>query len=914
MALSSGTRLGSYEIGAQLGAGGMGEVYQATDSRLKRQVAIKVLPASLAADPDRLSRFQREAETLASVNHPNIAAIYGLEDALNVKGLVMELVEGPTLADRLARGPIPIDEALPIARQIAEALEAAHAQGIIHRDLKPANIKVRDDGAVKVLDFGLAKLADAAAAGRRNVDSASAATASPAALPTLTNPAMVTGVGTVLGTAAYMSPEQARGRAVDKRTDIWAFGAVLYEMLTGARAFVGDDVTDVIAEVVKSTPNWSALPADTPSAVVTLIQRCLEKDRQARIGDIAVARFLLTEAWTPTPTAAANPGRSRLGVAVAIGAAAVLGFAVGWVMRQPAAVEQTPTHLTMSVSPAEQLPGSIAAVRPARTAMTLSPDGQRVVFSGTRGVTTQLYLRALDWAEATPIPGTEGGMWPFMSPDGAWIGFWADNKIKKMPIGGGAVATVCEVPTGGGYGVGWGDGDTIFFANRFGVFQVAAGGGTPATVVAPDATKSERLLLPKPLPGRTHVLFTAMNATDWNSANVVMHALDTGERTVLIEGGADARYVSTGHLVYMKAATLMAVPFDLGTRRLTGSPVALIENVMQAMNAANGGDETGAGQFAVSASGTLLYVVGGLVPPLNQALEWIDRNGVAEPVAGTSAAPFVGLRLSPDGQRLAVAMRGDQTRSTDVWVHDLQRGVPTRFTFGTYAAWPIWSPDGKRLAYDAGGLYLRNADLSDQPARLAPSQYPQIPSSWSTGNVLAFVQRTDKGPNAIWVLPMEGDQQPRIFAESSFSLNHPEFSPDGRWIAYTSNETGNPAVYVQPYPGPGEKIRLSTATGTEPIWSKAGRELLYRTVVGDKQVVMSVAVSSSSPFRAEQARPVFTAANLYSSTAPVRGWDVSADGKRFLMAKVMPSSDKPVTTMHVVLNWTQELKRRVPVN
>src|SRR5687767_10973933 len=441
----------------------MGEVYRATDSRLKRQVAIKILPSALAADPDRLARFQREAEVLASLNHPHIAAVYGLEDVQSTasshasKALVMELVEGPTLADRIAQGPLPVDEALAVARQIAAALEAAHEQGIVHRDLKPANIKVREDGTVKVLDFGLAKLTDVSVAGRGSqVDLSNS--------PTMTAPAM-TGMGMILGTAAYMSPEQARGRVVDKRTDVWAFGAVLYEMLTGVRAFDGEDVTEMMASVVKSTPNWAALPADTPPHVATLIQRCLEKDRNARIGDIAVARFLLSEhapvsaaspVLTHTP-AAAPRSRERLSWALRTAAIGTVGALLASLAisslpsrRQTAAIDVA--RLQMSVAPAEQFPGSHSTyLRPAHTAMALSPDGRQVVFAGRNGAVIQLYMRALAVAAAKPVPGTEGAAAPFFSPNGDWLGFWAGNTLKKVPAAGGPPATIADVS-----GVGWG--------------------------------------------------------------------------------------------------------------------------------------------------------------------------------------------------------------------------------------------------------------------------------------------------------------------------------------------------------------------------------------------------------------------------------------------------------------------------
>jgi eukaryotic-like serine/threonine-protein kinase len=918
MPLLDGTRLGPYDILAPLGAGGMGEVYRATDTRLKRQVAVKILPAALAADPDRLARFQREAEVLASLNHPHIAAIYGLENAGGVNALVMELVEGPTLADRIRQGPVPIDEALAIARQIAEALEAAHEQGIIHRDLKPANIKVREDGTVKVLDFGLAKFMEPGVVreGREDLSQS----------PTLTSPAAMTGMGVILGTATYMSPEQARGRAVDKRTDVWAFGAVLYEMLTGARAFDGDDITEVIAAVVKTTPNWTALPADVPPPVVTLIQRCLEKDRKARIGDIAVARFLLADYATltasPTATAhvarTASPGwRRTLPWAVAL---LLVGTLTGWLLpRRPAGAPPL-THLQMDVAPAEQLIGSIGSVRPARTAMALSPDGRLVVFTGTRGTVTQLYVRGMDHAEAKPVPGTEGATEVFFSPDGAWIGFRADNKIKKVPAAGGPPATVGDVPTGGGLGTSWGDDGTIFFASIAGISRVSAAGGTPARVTTPDAAKGERHLLPQPLPGGRAILFTTMNSVESETANIVLQSLDNADERVLIPGGADARYVSTGHLVYMRTGTLMAVPFDVQSRQVTGAPVALIDGVMQGLNAPSGADETGAGQFTVSPSGTLLYATGGIGPIRESSMVWVDRTGVAQPLAAVPAGQYMSPRLSPDGKKIAVQVRRGASRTTDVWVHDVVRGSPTRLTSDGDNRRPIWSPDGKRLVYgsstiSANNLYAINADGGGKPERLTTSDQLQTPSSWSSANVIAFLERPGLGGGStgIWVLPSDGDRKPRLFLESRFNLTHPEFSPDGHWMAYESTESGAAEVYVQPYPGPGEKIRISTAGGIEPVWTATGRELLYRANNGSRHGFFSAAIRSLSPFRHDTPRLLFeTKPREYASSTPVRGWDVSADGQRFLLLRPIESTERPVTMMHVVLNWQTELTQRVP--
>jgi serine/threonine-protein kinase len=674
----------------------MGEVYRATDSRLKRQVAVKILPSGVAADPDRLARFQREAEVLASLNHPHIAAIYGLEDAAGVKALVMELVEGPTLADRIAQGPLPPDEALPIARQIAAALAAAHESGIIHRDLKPANIKVRNDGTVKVLDFGLAKLATA--------DTSSAPHLSEAA--TLTSPVRtpaVTTMGLILGTAAYMSPEQARGRDVDKRTDIWAFGAVLYEMLTGRRAFPGDDVTETMAAVVKSTPDWSALPGDAPAAVVNLIQKCLEKDRNARVGDIAVARFLLTDDSSIGALPAAAPRVAQLAprrtaqMVPWLLAAIVLGVLGGWLIGRTPRVPPEVSRVQMSVRPADQVTSSNISSRPVRHALAISPDGRLAVFSGIRGNVAHLYARPLDRDEATPIQGTEGGVAPFFSPDGTSIGFWIGSTLKKVPVGGGQATTIAEIAEANRGSASWADDGTIFVASTAGILRVPSAGGTPAMLITSDRAKNERHLLPQALPGAKAILFTTVIGRDWSAAKVILRSVDSGEQRVLVEDGADARYVETGHLVYVKAGTLMAVPFDLRGQEVNGSPVAVVEGVMQSVNTPNTGDETGAGHFAVSRSGTLLYLAGGVTPNLESSWEWIERNGTRKKVEGVPTGSYVFPRLSPDGQRVAVNVRRPASRVADVWVYDLLRAAPTRLTFEGSNGSPVWSPDGSRV-------------------------------------------------------------------------------------------------------------------------------------------------------------------------------------------------------------------------
>jgi serine/threonine-protein kinase len=560
----------------------------------------------------------------------------------------------------------------------------------------------------------------------------------------------------------------------------------------------------------------------------------------------------------------------------------------------------------MSVSPASELVRSIASVRPARTAMAISPDGRQIAFAATKGPVTQLFLRSLDRSEATPVPGTEGGAAPFFSPDGGWIGFRVGNSFRKVPVAGGAPVTIAEVDGGS---ASWGENDTIFLAGADGISSVSSNGGPITAVTRRDVTKRERHILPHALPGGKAILFT-MLTSGWDTASVVLQVLGNGERRVLVEGGADGRFISSGHIAYMKSGTLMTVPFDLGALRVTGTPVAVIEGVMQAINAPNSADETGAGQFAVSASGTLLYATGGVGRPLESTWVWVDRKGAEQPLNAIPAGPYLYPRLSPDGQKIAVTVRRGPP---DLWVYDATRGAPTRLTFDGGTG-PIWSPDGKRVAYavtkdGVNSLHVVNADGSGRPEQLAPGPFSQIPSSWSAAtNEVAFLQRPQLESYGIWIMPMDGGQgarKPRLFLESRFTLSHPEFSPDGRWMAYVSRESGGPEVYVQPYPGPGEKIRISTTGGIEPIWTATAREILYR----DDRQVFSATIRSLSPFRVDPPRVLFATKGQYDSTSPLRSWNVSADGERFLFSRFAESPDKPVTAIDVVLNWSEGLKR-----
>jgi Tol biopolymer transport system component len=882
----------------------MGEVYRARDRRLDRDVAIKVLPDAFVNDPDRLARFEREARVLASLNHSSIGVIHDIQEDRGARFLVLELVEGETLSARLKRGPLPIDEALELMKQVAEALEAAHEKGIFHRDLKPANIQITPAGRAKVLDFGLAKIAQPEAASSGGLSNS----------PTLG--AGNTEGGVILGTAAYMSPEQARGRPVDKRTDIFSFGCVLFETLTGEPAFGGETATDILASVVKGEPDWSKLPGGIPPSARSLLRQCLHKHHNHRLQDIADARIAIEHALTEPSMPENRPIPKAPVWRWAVPAFMVfllIGAVLGWLVARRPVEAPALAHYQMNVQPAGQLFGSYT-VRPSRTAFAMSPDGRLVVFSGrprTAPPAVQLYARGLAQSEATPIKGTEGGIGPFFSPDGQWIGFFARGQIKKVPVAGGPPVVICDVSDDVGlFGASWSEDGTIFFSiSGLGISKVPSGGGTPDIVTTSNAAKGERHLLPQPLPGGKSLIFTVQTANQWDKSQVVLHSLETGQNRVLIDGGADARYVETGHLLYMRMGTLMAMPFDSTTLQLVGDPVALVEGVMQAVSMPNSGDETGAGQFIVSKSGALIYVLGGVHPHGENSVVWVDRKGDEQRMPSVPVQPHLSPRLSPDGEKFVVLVRSGPSRNEDVLVYDTRRGTPTRLTFSG-SNWPaFWSPDGKRVVFGSNptgvkNLYIVNADGNGEIERLTTSEYEQRPSSWSAeGNLIAFLEYRPSS-SQIWVLPMDGERKPKLFLESRFALTYPEFSPDGHWIAYVSSESGRNELYVQPYPGPGEKYRVSTEGASEPIW--VGRELLYR----DGERFFSVTVTSLNPFRAEPPRLLFSSS--YRNDGPVRGWDASRDG-RFLLLKPEGSGVFPVNQLNVVLNWTEELKHRVPM-
>ncbi len=872
----------------------MGEVYRARDSKLNRDVAIKVLLAEVADDPDRLARFSREAQVLASLNHPNIAHIHGLEDGGRVRALVMELVDGPTLADRIARGPIPLGEALPIAKQIAEALEAAHEQGIIHRDLKPANIKVRPDGTVKVLDFGLAKA----------VDPASGLNADPMNSPTITSPAM-SGRGVILGTAAYMSPEQAAGKAVDKRSDLWSFGVVLLEMLTGRQVFDGETVSHVLAAVLTKEPGWRSLPASTPDAIRRLLRRCLEKDRKRRLDSAADARLDIEDALS-TPAEASAGGRSvtaRAGtIVVAVVGTAIVAAVATWVLTRPTpAVPAAVTRFT--IAPSSALPMNDYA--------TAAPDGSFVVYnSGER-----LVVRRLDRLDASPIAGIRNAYGAFMSPDSRWIGYIDNFTLKKVAVTGGAPITLAQLP-GLPFGVSWVDGTTLIAATNngtTGLLRVSTAGGEPAVLTTVDQARGEQgHWFPFVLPGGRAVLFTIAAAQPGN-AQIAILDLHTGQRTMLIRGGSDARYVASGHLVYASGSGLSAVRFDLARRAVVGDPVAVVEGVTISTS--------GAAKVTVTETGTLVYVPGAQASAARRTLVWVDRRGRETPI---QAPPrdYVGPRLSPDATQIAVEIRDQEN---DIWIWDLARQALRRLTFDpAIDRDPVWTPDGRRVIFassrtGAFDLYARAADGTGTDVRLTASTNSQYAMSvtpdgaYVIGNEVRLRTAFDVVRFALngTAAGRGGFAAAEGLVETPFQDRNPEVSPDGRFLAYQSDESGRAEIYVRPYPQTANgRWEVSSGGGSRPAWARSGRELFYLDAANQLTVVP--VETTGATFRAGAAARVL--ATAYAGPFAWRPYDVSPDGQRFLMLKneVSKSESAAPPGIVVVQNWLEELKRLVP--
>ena len=872
MALASGTHLGPYEIVSPLGAGGMGEVYRAKDTKLNRDVAIKVLPDSFALDADRVARFTREAQVLASLNHPNIAAIYGIEESGSTRALVMELVEGEDLSAHIARGAIALSEALPIARQIADALEAAHEQGIVHRDLKPQNIKVRADGTVKVLDFGLAKAMDPAGA------------SSDAAMNSPTMTARATQMGMIIGTAAYMSPEQAKGKAVDKRADIWAFGVVLYEMLTGRRAFEGEDISTTLAAVLMRDPDFTALPKNTPQALDSLIRRCLERDPKLRLRDIGEARLLLSNPQTMSvPSAPVASGSAAVPTRIGAGwVVATLGLAVAsavaiWWLKPAAPIEHESRF-------------EIAMPEGASDQFALSPDGESLVFAAAG----RLWLRRFGSVDPQPIPGTEGGAGPFWSPDSRSIAFFTQSKLKRVDLDGGSSQMLGDVLLAYGGGTGNASG-TILVSTRRTVYKIPAGGGTPVAVTTLTGQQTAQRA-PQFLPDGRHFLYYVLGAA--TGKGVYMGSLDDDRIVPVVDADTAAVPVPPDRIAFVRAKALMIQKFDVTRGTLVGEPEVVATQV--------GYDASGGTfGFSASATGRLAYQTGGA--GLTQ-LTRFDRSGkLLSHLIDAEGTNLVSPVVSPDGRRAAVDRTVNGNR--DVWLIDLARRGTTRFTFNSSVdGFPVWSPDGSQIAFESSrngamDIFVKpaNGAAAEQPLLAAPGN--QWPEDWSSDGRYLLYFDADQHNGDLMALPLAGaDRTPISVATTEFTETTGAISPDGHWAAYDTNESGSFEVVVQAFPAAKGKWQVSTAGGGRPRWSRDGREL-YFISADSKLMAAPVRVTGSG---VEVGTPVALFQMSPISALLRAPFDAGADGT-FVVAETVKLAKTPPIV--VVLNWKPGAKK-----
>jgi serine/threonine protein kinase/Tol biopolymer transport system component len=923
-----GRRLSEYEITARIGAGGMGEVYRARDVKLGRDVAVKVLPSRMAHDTARIARFKREAQILATLNHPHIAAIYALEESEDVVALVLELVDGATLDDRIRQRQLALNDALTIARQTAEALEAAHAKGIVHRDLKPANIKAPYDGTVKVLDFGLAKAIDEETAGYRAPLTMSHATQE----------------GMIVGTITYMSPEQARGLPVDKRTDIWAFGCVMYEMITRRKAFEGDTVADCLAAILEQNPDWTALSPLAPPNVVALIKRCLEKDVQRRLPDISEARRQLEDALAIvtariSPRPDGGPAKRRVPrltyVASIVGLIVAGAFgvrAVRQLMLKPERVEIGLANdefipSTHSSELALSSDGTLIAYGSSKrmaSMPTMNPGSDSAVDSGhsddpiatpmsSMAMAEQIYARPIGQGAARPLGGALGSG-PFFSPDGKWLGFWhaPTGTLRKIAVSGGAPVKICDAVSGIA-GATWGPDGTIVFA-WFDLFRVPASGGSPTTLLKVDEARGERFLRhPSFLPSGKAILFTVgmADSYSYDDADIGVLSLDTGKKRILIRGGTSPRYAPSGHLVYARAGTLLAVPFDSAKLEVTGQPFPVANDVFMSAN-------TGMAAFSISETGRLVYAAGpeerGTRVPV-----WVDKNGRKSPLP-VKPQSYLHPRISPDGHQLAIEVEG---ASHDIFTYDFARGgEPTKMSFDGASHWPSWTPDGRRLTFRSWKtgtmtMWWMPADRSGDPELLTNIGSMQSPESWSPdGKTLAFTQMNDpQSGSDIYTLSLDGGKRPHALLQTKFSEGSPKFSPNGAWLAYSTNESGQPEVWAMAYPT-GERTRISTNGGTDPLWRHDGRQLYYR--LGDQMMVVDISYGSSL----EASKPkVLWRGNYLAGAGSSCGmagptsanYDITPDGERFIMIEDA-SSTAESEHLRVVSNWSVGLKNPGAIN
>jgi eukaryotic-like serine/threonine-protein kinase len=893
MALTSGMRLGPYELQSPLGAGGMGEVYRARDTRLGRNVAIKVLPAHFATDPVRKQRFEREAKTISNLNHPHICVLHDIGSQDGIDYLVMECVEGETLAKRLDRGPLPLEQVLTYGAQISDALDKAHRSGMVHRDLKPGNVMLTATGA-KLLDFGLAKPASPLAS---------------TAMRDLTKDSVATEQGTIVGTFQYMSPEQVEGKELDGRSDIFSLGAVLYEMLTGKRAFEGKSQLSVASAILEKDPApISSVKPTAPPALEHVIRKCLEKSVDDRWQSAHDLRGELEWISQTSRGAVALPVRSRhrrfamLGAVVLLVAIAVLAMVLVLSNRQPSPVARARIQFAITLPPGETAPLQTWP------ALAISPDGTELVYVAGRGESKQLYFRSMDRLEVTPLAGTQNASSPFFSPDSQWIGFFADGKLKKVNLRGGFPTTLCDATDD--RGGSWGADDTIIFAPAptSGLMRVPASGGTPQVLTSLDAGKRERThRWPEVLPGGKALVFTigSADAIDYYlDAKIAVQSFETGKREFLPVEGTFARYDPAGYLLLAQRGGLFAVPFDLKRLKVIGPPVRVFDDV--AMDAS-----TGAVDFSLSGTGSLAYLPGGW-SYTDLVLAWADRKGSVLPLHAPPRA-YANAHISPDGKRVAVSDQGSS--SSGIWVYDVSRETMMRLTYASDVS-PVWTPDGKRITYmeEANRTFAIKWKPSDgsgaEETLLAPQNFVQVPVSWSPdGKFLAYT--SVGGPvfsgQRVWILPLEGKRQAREFVKTGSLEGTPRFSPDGHWIAYASGESGHPEVYVEPFPGRGGKWQISTEGGNWPVWGRNARELFYLN--GSK--IMSVGVTIKAGFTASTPRVLADLPIQISSFYAGNGeFDVSPDAQRFLFVKAREQNALP-GEVRVSLNWSEEWKSRI---
>ena len=896
--LAPNTDLGHYRIAERIGAGGMGTVYKATDTKLGRVVALKLLRPEMMGDAAAQSRFEREARTLASMNHPHIATIYGFEEHEGIRFLALEYVPGATLAERLRRGPLPIGEAMLVCSNIAQALEAAHASGIVHRDLKPANIKVAENGAVKVLDFGLAKPIPH----RQKVLSTDST-------GTLTE--IVTDSISIVGTAAYMSPEQASGKPVDARTDIWAFGCVLYEALTARRAFVGTTVTETLAAVLEREADWSALPDPMPEGLRVLLKRCLRKDPNSRLRHIGDVRIELDDLLAAPPEEANIRNTSaitrRTAISVLSGAAAgAAAMGVFAVSRYRGPVNRKLTRFSINA------PDGGAFIASFNSRIAISPDGSRIAFNTGMGGSSvsALYLRWLNDLESQRVKDVPSGGVPFFSPDGRWVGLYRNTQptaLLKVTRSDEAPITIC--PTEGFMGATWAEEDTVYWINQnAGALESVPGaGGQPKAVTKVDSAKGERLYrFPCALPGG-NILFTATTAdtTNFDEARIIAFSPRTGQKKILIDGGTYPRY-SSGHLLYARNGKTLAVRFDPDGLKLQGQPFTVLEGLQMSRN-------TGSANYDVSASGDLVYVPGNCEGGA-RTLAWVDRTGNAEPLPLPQSS-YLHPRLSPDGRRLAIEVEG---ASHNLYVYDFDRGVLANITTDGVSHWPVWSPDGTRLGFRLGPMahatmWQVPADRSREPQPVPATGVVQSAESWSPdGRTILYTATNPGSPPSLMAAHLDENHGPDIVDKQKGPEGSPKFSPDGHWLAYCSMESGKPQAYVQAFPGPGPKIQISADGGTDPVWKRIGGELYFRN--GDS--MMAVEVTTNPTFKAGRPHELWRghyshgmSASCDPPGATSSNYDVASDGRRFLMVKDDDQDRTISKQIVVVLDWASEVSR-----